>query len=54
VLPAATFADGPISGTLISGGVVGGTFPSQPVQGISSLVDAHDGTFLAMPDNGFG
>src|SRR5215467_9678881 len=54
VLPAATFADGPISGTMITGGLVGGTFPSQPVQGISSLVDAHDGTFLAMPDNGYG
>jgi len=54
VLPAATFADGPISGTLISGGLVGGFFPGQPVQGISSLVDAHDGTFLAMPDNGYG
>src|SRR5262249_51974606 len=54
VLPAATFAPGPISGTLISGGLVGGVFPSQPVQGISSLVDAHDGTFLAMPDNGYG
>src|SRR5215470_19114308 len=54
VLPAATFAEGPISGTNISGGLVGGFFPSQPVQGISSLVDAHDGTFLAMPDNGYG
>src|SRR5689334_8656278 len=54
VLPAATFADGPLSGTQISGGLVGGFFPGQPVQGISSLVDAHDGSFLAMPDNGFG
>src|ERR1044071_7246834 len=54
VLPAATFADGPLSGTLISGGLVGGFFPAQPVQGISSLVDARDGTFLAMADNGFG
>src|SRR5439155_9982298 len=54
VLPAATFADGPLSGTLISGGLVGGAFPSQPVQGISSLVDARDGSFLAMPDNGYG
>src|SRR5262245_34576688 len=54
VLPAATFADGPLSGALISGGLVGGSFPAQPVQGISSLVDAHDGTFLAMPDNGYG
>src|SRR5882762_4579278 len=50
VLPAATFADGPLSGTLISGGLVGGFFPAQPVQGISSLVDARDGTFLAMAD----
>jgi glycerophosphoryl diester phosphodiesterase len=54
VLPAAVFADGPLSGTLISGGLVGGFFPAQPVQGISSLVDARDGTFLAMADNGFG
>src|SRR6185503_6064761 len=54
VLPAATFADGPPSGALISGGLVGGSFPAQPVQGISSLVDARDGTFLAMADNGFG
>jgi glycerophosphoryl diester phosphodiesterase len=54
VLPAASFAPGPISGTRISGGLVGGVFPAQPVQGISSLVDARDGTFLAMPDNGYG
>jgi len=54
VLDAATFADGPLSGALIAGGLVGGVFPAQPVQGISSLVDAHDGTFLAMADNGFG
>jgi len=54
VLPAATFAGGPVSGALISGGLVGGVFPAQPVQGISSLVDAHDGTFLAMADNGYG
>src|SRR6185295_3956986 len=54
VLPAATFAGGPLSGSLISGGLVGGFFPAQPVQGISSLVDARDGTFLAMADNGYG
>ena len=54
MLPAATFADGPISGTHITGGLVGGVFPGQPVQGVSALVDAHDGTFLAMPDNGYG
>jgi glycerophosphoryl diester phosphodiesterase len=54
VLPAATFADGPVSGALISGGLVGGVFPAQPVQGLSSLVDARDGTFLALADNGYG
>ena len=48
VLPAATFADGPVSGAQISGGLVGGLFPSQPVQGISSLVDAHDGQELRL------
>jgi len=29
-------------------------FPSQPVQGFSALLDNHDGTFMAMPDNGYG
>ena len=54
VLPAATFAPGPVSGKLISGGLVGGFFPGQPVQGMSSLVDAGDGTFLSLADNGYG
>lgn len=54
VLPAATFAPGPVSGKLISGGLVGGFFPGQPVQGMSSLVDANDGTFLSLADNGYG
>jgi glycerophosphoryl diester phosphodiesterase len=49
VLPAATFAEGPPSGSII-----GQNFPSQPVQGFSSLVDACDGSFWGLSDNGFG
>lgn len=49
VLPAATFAAGPRSGSLI-----GRDFASQPVQGFSCLVDEGDGTFLALSDNGYG
>jgi hypothetical protein len=58
VLPAATVAPGPPSGTLVMPGVVNGiTFPipSQPVQGFSSVIDGGTpGEYLAMPDNGFG
>ena len=49
VLPAATFVDGPSSGALI-----GANFSAQPVQGFSCLVDVKDGSFWAMPDNGYG
>ena len=49
VLPAATFVEGPSSGSLI-----GSNFSSQPVQGFSCLVDVKDGSFWAMPDNGYG
>ena len=49
VLPAATFVEGPSSGAL-----AGGNFSSQPVQGFSCLVDVKDGSFWAMPDNGYG
>jgi glycerophosphoryl diester phosphodiesterase len=49
VLPAATFVDGPASGSLI-----GSYFSSQPVQGFSCLVDAKDGSFWALADNGYG
>jgi glycerophosphoryl diester phosphodiesterase len=49
VLPAATFVEGPSSGALI-----GSNFSSQPVQGISCLIDVKDGSFWAMPDNGYG
>ncbi|HEY9828775.1 MAG TPA: esterase-like activity of phytase family protein [Stenomitos sp.] len=57
VLPAATFAPGPTSGQLITG-ANGQTPPfvsKQPVQGFSAiLLGPLPGTFLAMPDNGFG
>jgi hypothetical protein len=57
VLPAETFAPGPVSGTLIGPGPFNGItppFPSQPVQGFSAVLDARRGEFWAMPDNGYG
>jgi glycerophosphoryl diester phosphodiesterase len=57
VLPAATFANGPVSGTLLGSAPINGIpvpFPSQPVQGFSGLLPAGDGSYWAMPDNGYG
>ncbi|PTY05258.1 phytase esterase [Opitutaceae bacterium EW11] len=57
VLPAATFSDGPISGQYVGAGPINHQtvpFAHQPVQGFSALIDDHDGTFLAMCDNGYG
>ena len=57
VLPAETYAPGPVSGTLIGPGPFNGItppFPSQPVQGFSAVLDAGRGEFWAMPDNGYG
>lgn len=57
VMPAATFAPGPTSGTLLGTSPINGftpPFADQPVQGFSAVSDNHDGTFLAMPDNGYG
>lgn len=57
VLPAETYAPGPVSGTLIGSGPFNGItppFPSQPVQGFSAVLDAGRGEFWAMPDNGYG
>lgn len=48
VLPAQTFAPGPISGTLLGSAPINGVpipFPSQPVQGVSAVLDAGDGSF---------
>lgn len=49
VLPANTFVDGPPSGSRVEGG----QFPSQPVQGFSSLQLTPSG-FLSISDNGYG
>jgi hypothetical protein len=57
VLPAETYAAGPVSGTLIGSGPFNGItppFPSQPVQGFSAVLDAGRGQFWAMADNGYG
>lgn len=58
VLPVATYASGPPSGTFFAGQTINGiTFPtpSQPVEGFSALLSGRRlGEFLAMPDNGFG
>lgn len=57
VLPALTFAPGPISGTLLGSGPINGValpFASQPVQGVSGVLDAGDGSFWILEDNGYG
>lgn len=57
VLPAATFAEGPASGRELGSAAVNGQTPpfaSQPVQGFSAVLRNDDGSFLAMPDNGYG
>jgi hypothetical protein len=57
VLPAETFAPGPVSGTLIGPGPFNGITPpfaSQPVQGFSNVLNAGRGEFWVMPDNGYG
>ncbi len=58
LLPAATFAEGPTSGTAIGNGPINGQvipfIDKQPVQGFSALLDNGDGTHLALIDNGFG
>ena len=67
VLPAMIFRDSsPPSGAFltpaeraaaaangVSGPVSGAYFPSQPIQGVSSLVPAADGTWWALADNGY-
>jgi glycerophosphoryl diester phosphodiesterase len=54
-LPADTFADGPPSGAWRRPDHMGvPQFPSQPVQGVSSLWPAGDNHWWALSDNGFG
>jgi hypothetical protein len=57
VLPAETYAPGPVSGTLLGTAPINGItppFPSQPVQGFSAVLAAGHGELWAMPDNGYG
>jgi hypothetical protein len=57
ILPAATFAQGPVSGTAIGGPVINGIttpFASQPVQGFSAILPAEPGSYWVMEDNGYG
>ncbi len=57
VLPAATFADGPISGQYLGGSLFNGQpapFARQPVQGFSAVLRNTDGSLMVMPDNGYG
>lgn len=50
VLPAATFAEGPPSGSALAAG----PFPGQPVQGFSGVQFAGDDRYWFLADNGFG
>ena len=58
VLPADTFASGPMSGQLIGEGSINGVIPpfidKQPVQGFSAVLKKDNGSFYVMSDNGFG
>src|SRR5215471_3573777 len=56
VVPADTFSVGPTSGQFITpaNGRVPPFVRRQPVQGFSAVLRAQDGSYLAMPDNGFG
>jgi hypothetical protein len=57
VLPAQTFAPGPVSGTLLGSTPINGVavpFASQPVQGVSAVLDAGGGDYWIMEDNGYG
>ena len=57
VLPARTFAPGPVSGTLLGPAPINGVpvpFDGQPVQGFSATMPAGHGRYRVMPDNGYG
>lgn len=57
VLPADTFAEGPSSGNELEDETKGGRTPpfdGQPVGGVSAVLYAGEGEYLAMADNGFG
>jgi len=58
LMPANTFSDGPTSGQFAGSGAGGNALPlvnKQPVQGFSAvLAGPTAGSYLVMPDNGFG
>ncbi len=56
VLPADTFAEGPASGQYGGDGskAAAPRFPSQPVQGFSAVQFGPGGSYVFMPDNGYG
>ncbi len=55
IYPASQYQPGPTSGTFIAAdNGVTVPFPGQPIPGFSAVLDARDGTFWAMPDNGYG
>ena len=57
VLPADTFVEGPQSGNGLEDETKGGRTPpfeGQPIGGVSAVLEAGDGEFQAIPDNGFG
>ena len=56
VLPADTFAEGPASGQYSGDGskAAAPRFPSQPVQGFSGVQFGPGGSYIFMPDNGYG
>ena len=55
IYPASQYQPGPPSGAFITAdNGVTVPFPSQPLPGFSVVLDANDGTFWAMPDNGYG
>jgi len=55
ILPSDAYQPGPVSGTLIDGANgVTPPFPGQPIPGFSAVLDAGQGRFWGMPDNGYG
>jgi len=57
VLPALTFAPGPPSGSALGSEPINGVpvpFSSQPVQGVSGVLEAGGGAYWVLLDNGFG
>jgi hypothetical protein len=55
ILPSDAYQPGPPAGAFIGpdNGVTP-PFPGQPIPGFSAVLDAGDGRFFGMPDNGFG